>query len=70
MSGKGFLTCEGNLIGSDGPVNGTLHDGERQESGHLLTGIRGVGVAVARCASSSFKRCGILARKYVRLSVS
>jgi hypothetical protein len=45
MSGKGFLTCQGNLIGSDGPVNGTLHDGERQESGHLLTGIRGVGLA-------------------------
>jgi hypothetical protein len=70
MSGKVFLTCQGNLIGSDGPLNGTLHDGESQKSGHLLTGIRGVRVAVARCASSSLKRCGILARKYVRLCVS
>lgn len=27
--GKGVLACQGNLIGSDGLVNGTLHDGER-----------------------------------------
>jgi hypothetical protein len=67
--GKGILPCQGSLIGNDGPFNGTLHDGESQESGHLLTLTRVVGVAVAWCARTSFKRFRGLARKYLRFCV-
>ena len=69
MIGKRFLRCQGSLIGNDGAFNGTLHDGESQESGHLLTTTRGVGVEVAQCARTSFKRFKGLARKYLRFCV-
>jgi len=67
--GKGILLCQSSLIGNDGPFNGTLHDGESQESGHLLTLTRVVGVAVAWCARTLFKRFRGLARKYMRFCV-